>query len=212
MRVQLNDQLTTELLDELMHDIEEDRSGQHPSVTDLISCLTKSYYNIHHGRIEHTTKTKIFFVVGLGLERALLAFRKEEMLVGQYDGIWYHVDSRDKGLVEMKSTRASKKKHLEGDFPESWILQMKSYCKALGELAVDLVVIYIIQADIQTYRLTFTQEEIDEHWEWMKGRRDILSKAIEKSEAPTAYMYNQDWECKDCQYAIVCEQRTKYGV
>lgn len=210
MIVQQHDWLKDELLSELMAEIEEDRRGMHPSVTDLLSCLTKSFFNqMGQHKLEHTLQTKVFFFVGLGLERALLGGRKEKELVGNTDGIWWHVDSVDNGLVELKSTRTSKKKHTEEGFSQNWMTQVKSYCKAVGVLEVDLAVVYLIQADFEVYHLTFTQEEIDENWEWMLERKRIWDIAIRDDKAPTSFAYNQDWECKDCQYKLICDARSE---
>lgn len=190
-----------------MQTIEEDRSGQHPSVTDLLSCLTKSYYNYSSGKLEYTKQTKIFFLIGLGLEQALLSTRKEQAIGGQTDGIFWHVDSRDHGLVEMKSTRASVKKQAGGDFPESWILQTKSYCKVIGTLEVDVAIVYLIPADFRVYRISYSEEEIEDNWSWMLGRKEVWDRAVETGQAPASFMYNADYECKACQYLLLCNMR-----
>jgi len=204
--MQLNDQLTEDLLDELMEEIDEDRTDMHPSVTDLINCLTKSYFD-NLQKLPLTTKTKVFFFVGLGLERALLLKRKGIPTYGKTEGIHWHVDSLDHGLLELKSTRAGKKRHLEEDFPWRYMAQVKSYLKATGNTEVDLAVVYLIQADFQVYHLTFTQDEIDDHWFWMQSRKAVWDKAIEDKEAPESFKWNQEWECKDCQYKIICDLR-----
>lgn len=207
MKVQINDQLANATLDELMAEIDEDRSGMHPSVTDLVYCLTKSYFNLHQ-KAKHTRKVKVFFLVGLGLERALLVARKKVETYGENEGVHYHVDSRDEGLFELKSTRASKKKMDEGDFPEAWLKQTKSYLNLLGGNQVDLGVVFLIPGEFEVYRLTFDERELEENKLWLLSRRDEFNRAVEFGDPPESFKWNQDWECGDCQYKIVCQMRT----
>jgi hypothetical protein len=206
-----NDQLTHELLDELMQEINEDRSGMHPSVTDLIDCLTKTYYNAQVDRPGYTFRTKLYFLIGLGLERALLVKRKGEPTYGITDGIHWHVDSVDQGLLELKSTRANPNKGEDG-FSGRWLKQVKSYLSALNRRTADLVVIYLIQPELIAYRLTFEQMELDMNWEVMKGRRDVWNRHQELGTSPKAFTYNEEWECKDCVYKLICETKSRMGL
>jgi hypothetical protein len=211
--IQKNERLADELLDELMEEIlEPERKEQHPSVTDLIRCLTQSYYNSRPDAPDFTKKTKIFFTTGLGLERALLMKRKDVPTYGVTEGIHWHTDSLDHGLVELKSTRMSVKRLEEEGLPGYWLKQIKSYLKSVGMLQVDLAVIYLIPAEFTVYRLTFEQMEIDMHWEWMKERRDEWNRAKESGQAPKAFAWNESWECTDCQYKLVCQMKERAGL
>jgi hypothetical protein len=217
MRVTNNDQLASELLSEMMTEIEEDRRAMHPSVTDLIDCLTKTYYNSSVEKMDFTEQTKIMFLIGLGLERNLLVSRKTEPVYGETDGIHWHVDSIDHGLIEMKSTRANPKKADAGEFSGRWLRQVKSYCVANNVRHVDIAVVYLIQAQFKVYRLEFDQMELDIHWRWMRERRDRWNKAKEENQAPEAFKWNDgeskdSWECRDCQYKIICELKGSLGI
>lgn len=211
LKVQINDQLANTTLDEMMAEIDEDRTNMHPSVTDLTRCLTQTYLN-RHQKANFTRQTKNFFLIGLGLERALLVARKKEETYGENLGIHYHVDSRDEGLFELKSTRASKKKMDEGDFPESWLKQTMSYLNLIGGNTVDLGVVFLIPAQFEVYRLTFEQRELEENLMWLLSRRDEYNKAVESGVPPESYKWNQEYECKNCQYSIVCQLRSGLGV
>lgn len=203
MHVQKNDQLGNDLLDEMMAEIEEDRSGMHPSVTDLIYCLTKGFFS-QYQPIVHNPQTKMFFITGLGLERALLAKRKEQALYGEFEGIHYHVDSKDDTLIELKSTRMSQKVLEERGFPDNWLVQTKSYCKAVGVNKVDLAVIFLIPAKLEVYHITYEDWELDENWALMKARRDRWNQAVAEGVPPEPFKWNQEYECKDCQYSMTC--------
>lgn len=211
MRVTHNDALAETLLNELMKEIDENRKSMHPSVTDLIYCLTKSYYNTQEDRPGHSFKTKLYFLIGLGLERSLLTARKGQPTYGVFEGIHYHLDSIDEGLLELKSTRANPKKMEAGEFSESWLRQAKSYCKAVGVTEFDLAVVFIIQPEFTVYRIKFDQREIDDHWAWMKARQEVWETAVKTNEAPASFQYNEQWECRDCAYLLLCQTRNRLG-
>lgn len=183
----------------------------HPSVTDLIGCLTKSYYDTEPtNHLEPNDKTKLFFTIGLGLERNLLVLRKETPIYGETDGIHWHVDSLDGGLIELKSTRANPNKG-EGGISDRWQRQIKSYLKANNLREVDIAVIYLIQPEFIVWHITFDQWELDTHWEWMKQRRDVWNEAKATRTPPQAFRWNEEWECKECPYKILCELNSSMG-
>lgn len=211
MLVTKNEQLAEQLLDELMEEINEDREGMHPSVTDLIGCLTRSYYDAQTSKAAHTTKTKLYFLIGLGLERALLVKRKGVSTYGVTEGVHWHVDSIDHGLLEMKSTRANPARGSDG-FSERWLKQIKSYLKATGGLDCDLVIVYLIQPAFEVFRLSFTQVEIDTHWAWMMKRKWVWEEHQNLGTSPKAFTYNEPWECRDCAYKLICETKQRMGL
>lgn len=213
MRVQNNDQLADRLLAEMVEDDAEDRSAMHPSVTDLIYCLTQSYYNyIAPVKLESTRQTKIYFLTGLGLERNLLRQRKKKQGYGQYWGVHFHVDTVDEELVELKSTRMSVKK-VETEIPMRWLRQIMSYLMPLneleGRLEAELAVIYLIPGDFRVYRLTFTQEELDANWEWMMERKQVWDESETTGVPPEQFKWNESWECDSCQWKMVCDMRER---
>ena len=216
MEVTRNDALAHTLLAEMFEEINENREGMHPSVSDLIGCLTKSYYDTEpDNAFELTDKTKLYFLIGLGLERALLVKRKETPIYGEHEGIHWHVDSLDGGLIELKSTRANPSKGMDG-VSERWLRQIKSYLRANGLREVDLAIVYLIQPDFTVYHLSFSDFELDVHWQWMQYRKDVWNVAKETKTPPKAFQWNEgasptSWECSSCQYKLICELNGSLG-
>ncbi len=213
MRIQDNPHLASQLLTEFSQRYSEDRSGQHPSVSDLISCLTKNFYNLQ-SPVQHSDQTKVYFLIGLGLEQAILEQRQVEQKSGQFEGVYYHLDSLDEGWFELKSTRKSPvgrkdgttqggaEGYLAGGFA---LKQFLSYAKTQGLLEMDLGIIWLIQGQFNVYHLTFEQAEVDANWTWLSERRDVWNEAVRTGIAPKQYMYNEPWECKaPCQYQVLC--------
>lgn len=214
MRVSKNDALAKILLDEMVTEKLEDRSGQHPSVTDLLRCLTASWWDAHR-KVENSKKKETYFLIGIGLEKSLLAARKQNPTAGKTDDIFYHVDDFDQGLIEVKSFRGIIKKVelADGSFelPDYYVQQVKSYCVMLGVSECDLGIIYIIPAEFEVYHVVFDEMELAFHRKWMHARRDEWAKAELRGKAPESYKHNKDWECKDCQYKLLCETRKAGG-
>jgi len=200
----------------MMEEIKENREGQHPSVTDLIDCLTKTYYDSEpSNHLEINNKTKLYFLIGLGLERSLLVSRKKLPIYGVTEGIHWHVDSLDEGLLELKSTRISPK-NAPDNFSQRWMKQVKSYLVANGLKECDLAVIYLVQPEFVVWHLAFDSMELDIHWEWMKRRRDVWNEAKTTRVPPKAYEWNAEggpnsWDCKECSYKIICELNKGMG-
>lgn len=213
MRIQDNPHLASQLLAEFSHRYSEDRSGQHPSVSDLISCLTKRWYDVK-GDVKHSDQTQVYFLIGLGLEKAILEQRQVEEKAGEYDGVYYHLDSLDQGWFELKSTRKSPNPRKDGSTlggAEGYLAggfalrQFLSYAKTQGVLEMDLGIIWLIQGQFNVYHITFTQEEVDKNWEWLSERRDVWMTAEATGVAPRQYTYNEPFECKGCDYQMLCE-------
>ena len=207
MKFVRNEFLEDQLLDRLMEDI-KDTSRGHPSITDLIYCLTKSYYRLEYPDIAPSRKTKLFFVVGLGLEKALLGDRKLPT-DGSYKGVYFHIDSLDyEGVTELKSTRS--KQRAPDDFPGKWLQQHMGYCKTQGITDGSFAVIYPIPPELVCWTVSYTQQEIDENWGWIQERKVIWDKAQQDKEVPTPFKYNEEWECKDCEFLMLCQAKERY--
>lgn len=166
-----------------------------------------------HQPVGHTDQTKVYFLIGLGLEQAILGKRQLLEKSGQYDGVYYHLDSLDAGWFELKSTRKSPNPRkdgstsggAEGYLSSGFALrQFLSYAKTQGLLELDLGIIWLIQGQFDVYRVRFTREEVDANWEWLAPRRDAFNKAMESGTPPKAFAYNEDWECKSCSYQMLC--------
>lgn len=209
MKYSRNEDVEKVLLREMMAEIADERS--HPSVTDLIYCLTKSFYNASKPvKPDETRKVQLFFTTGLGLEKALLVGRQGEKKSGVTEGIHWHVDSLNgvnTPLMELKTTRTSMKTPFEEINPRWW-KQAMAYCKATGQTKMEFVVLYVIPPELMAYDVEFEQSEIDENWNWLQSRKAVWDQALADGTWPEEYKYNEPWECKECVYAMVCEARS----
>lgn len=219
-----NDQLAEELLRKIAKSQQgEDRTFQHPSVTDLIQCLTKSFYNMQEP-VEESAQTNLYYLIGLGVEKALIGGLQHTKANGEFEGVFYHLDSLDAGSAEggwfeLKTTRispdATKNNPLSGI--ERYLApghgfglnQILAYAKTQNLRELDFGIVYLIQAKFEVWRVSFTQEEIDTHWEWMQIRKGVFNKAMEDNWPPEQYQWNQDWECKNCSYVLRCELKQR---
>src|SRR3990167_3743522 len=180
----------------------KDPYRMHPSVTDLIYCLTKTFMDSEQEEVQHSRQTKLFFTTGLALEQTLLTNRRTTLASGQLEGIYYHIDSLDHtNMIEFKSTRIK-----AGTEPDklSYHKQIMAYLKTQGQTKVSLVILHVIQPELIAWNIEYTQEEIDSNWAWLQQRKDewLVFKAL--GEVPTPYTFNQNWECRRCNYKFYC--------
>lgn len=193
------------LLNEMFDSFEDDRT--HPTVTDLIYCLTAKYWNTTNQRFDNTDRSKMYMLLGLGLEKALLSQRQvATSRAYTLDGIQCHVDSLDDGLLELKTTRMGPNRFPD-DIPGMWLKQMMAYCKVNEVTTCSMVVLHIIQGELVAWELEFDPEEIEDNWKWILERKEIWDHYAELGEAPASFVYNEPWECKDCVYKLVCDSR-----
>ena len=220
MEFQRNEQLEEDVLDEMMGEISDDRT--HPSLTDLLYCLTKTWRNANQP-LPVTRKTKMYYSIGLGLERNLLVKRHAVNLsdVRGQDGIGFHPDSFTEDawldgdrLVEMKGTRYGLSTKGRGEFtpehfPENWHKQAMGYCYKLKVNKVSFIVLHIIQAELRTWDIEYTDLELMQNWAQVMLHKEVWDIADQRQEAPESYAWNQEWECKDCIYSLWCQARVK---
>ena len=64
----------------------------------------------------------------------------------------------------------------------------------------------MIPAELQVVDFEFDVGELKEFWnDFILPRRDALIEALESGMPPTPYKYNEDYECKNCETALMCE-------
>ena len=209
----------------------ENRTNQWPSVTVLISCLTKAYYDRQRKAITQPPRRQLMlYATGLAIEKVLLG-DKQMPTSGSLNGIWYHTDSvTDYGttLDEVKSTRLSMSKDYTQLFP-GWHRQLLSYMKVSDVNTSTVLVLHLMGnyqppfPDLRVYSIECEQAEIESNWQWMLDRKAILDNAIATNIAPMQYKYRlEDWihdgaewdelkwsECSDCPYAAICDLRER---
>lgn len=210
MKWQRNEAYEDELLQLLWEGIKEDRSGI--SVTGLIYCLTKAHFEKQAGGIDPDRRTLLFFTTGLALEQVILNSvleGKQNPVAGEFEGISYHIDNWDEDLQlvdEFKSTRKSMTGFPVGDeLSREWHKQFMSYLKMKGTLKGRFIILQVIRPDLIAFDCEYTQEEIDENWEWILERKAVVEEFEKLGKPPTPFMYNESWECKNCTFKMICD-------
>ena len=221
MKWERNPVLEHTLLKEMQESMHDDDRHQ-PSVSGMIYCVTKTYYENYmvvpnaDGQLipERSDSTLLLFATGLGLEKVLLSGRQVSE-GGEYEGIQWHVDHYGReGFIEFKSTRASPRKDgMEPYSSEGWIKQIKAYCKVKGITTGHLVNLHLMGnrnppfPTLEAWEFTLTQEEVDDNWDWIKSRANDYNEYVAAGTPPPPFKYNMDWECKDCSWLALCNSR-----
>lgn len=184
-------------------------------LSDLIYCLTKTYYE-KFDPLPPSEEELMLWSVGLGLQRVLVDNEAEpvekDLIICSPDFITH------RGVyAELKTTRKSSVQKLASgelvpsEFPDSWVEQMMGYCCVTNSTEYSLMVLHLRGdhrkkfMDLATWRVKFTQEELDTFWTYILDRRNTFGRYIGGSEVPTAYTYNKEWECVNCRYALRCQ-------
>lgn len=229
MIVTRNEHEETALL-ESMHREMYDPDRHQPSVSGMVYCLTKTYYenemvvpNADGSIPSHRSRQQLLlFASGLGLEKVLLAGQQKSE-AGETEGIQWHVDhiGTDGLFYEIKSTRSSTPRDgesLEGALSEGWKRQILAYFYATGIKSGRLAVLHLMGnyappfPDIRVYDLVATDEEIRDNWTWIQQRWVTYAKFLKDGNAPTPFQYNMEWECKYCNWKLMCDTRQRMGV
>ncbi len=208
-----NPELERIVLDALAekYNLLEKRTGIH--LSSLVYCLTKSYLDLT-SPLEPSDTELWLFSTGYGLEHVMTPAIAEAPTY-EVEGIFYRPDCvfpaelmGKREIIEMKSTRAGKKKYVEGALPETWISYMKGGCHMLGMKHYNLVILHVSDRPVPAClpeTIYFTDEEIAENWEWLLIRRDIYRNALDTETVPTPFEHCADWMCKTCRYGTICE-------
>ncbi len=205
-----------ELIDEtytwLIQRIDELRGGPRTAgihLTELIYCLTSGYWD-RLNPLPITRNQALIMGMGIAMERLLIPPDKRAA-GGTKDGIEYSPDFWFKGNMpsELKTTRMSTKKTITREFPETWMQQIKGYCYAEGKLEYGLSIVHLMGGykppfpEILAVEMVFTQQELQQQWDYLLWRKENYIKAFADQEPPTPTRFCQDWECKDCRYNVV---------
>lgn len=226
-----NPQLETQALENLKASYEQRDNGK-IHLTDLIYCLTRSYYDKTQP-MPPTPEELMLFSLGFGLQRILVPKEQEAQEI-ECDGITLSPDFISVGgeLAELKTTRMSTRQRTQDgqwedkDFPETWVEQMMGYCYAnqqcnvmaglqppdqLEDMEYDLLVLHMLGnyappfPQLIGWRLKFTQQELEDFWQYIQYRKLVLEEALRDQKPPTPYSWNRDWECKSCRYKMQCD-------
>lgn len=177
-----------------------------PHVTELIYCLTRSYYDRQTDALPPTEKELLTFCVGFGLERLMLK-NQNLMKAGIVDEIHYTPDFLAFSDLpgELKTTRTSVKTLLTRGISETWKRQILAYMHCEDIVEYDLVVLNIIAPELLPFRCMADQEEILDNWVKLTERRDIYMACLKANTIPPPYMFCEKWECNNCRYTLRCQ-------
>ncbi len=185
------------------------REGLHQS--QLSHCLTLSYHDMTDPLPPTDQEVKLY-AIGFAFEEVLLATEQTPKAITM-DGISLSLDSTDLfGPIDTKTTRmrAAGRKG-EGGFqlPEGWRRQFATYAKALGVLSFGIVVMHLVEPELTAWRVSYTQQELDDNWAWYLDRASALESMLAAGD-PQTYLWNAEqkpgsWDCEHCRYSLRCQ-------
>jgi hypothetical protein len=115
--------------------------------------------------------------------------------------------------IEVKSTRQSSK-YFDLHENQAWQIQILGYCKALGKLEYDLVVLFLMGnysppfPKVDCWHIATTQEEVDKNWDMVTDRRDTLIQSLLENKPPEPDCFN--WEYEYCDFIELCTDSECY--
>ena len=149
--------------------------------------------------------------------------------------------------VEIKSTASTSTNFSPGkDFP-FWISRLKTYCYAHDVDTMHLVVLFLVGnlpsfafwtpkaerkltgkyqgVDLDAWTISFTTEEIEEHWDKILTRKATLENCIAKETPPVPEFVEANlpvrkrkngkhnyWQCKGCRWIDICYYYEDYVI
>jgi len=176
-------------------------------LTELIYCLTAGYYD-KILPLSYTRQQALTMTLGIALERVIIPEDKRAK-PGTCEGVEYSPDFwlRTDMPSELKTTRMSTKKTIERNFPVTWVQQIMGYCYAEKKLEYGLSVVHLMGGykppfpEILGVRFIFTQQELQDNWDYLMWRKGVYIQGFADQMPPTATKWCQDWECNYCRYA-----------
>ena len=224
MQVTIDDITRDKIVSSLQHHLAEDtRDMSEPiHLSDITRCLTKSTlsrmtaeYNqsdieANAAQIDPTSASMMY--IGVLAEKALDDLAPERP-VDYLEGVTARADwNLDGDFIELKTTRVyvtQKDKKLtfpSKGFVQEWVRRMAGYCMIYGKYNWKLAMMLVVRGDLIVYDFQFTPEEIRHYYDnFFVPRRLILKSAIETNRIPEPFRYNDDWECRNCQFKMQCD-------
>ena len=175
-------------------------------LTELIYCLTCAYWD-KIMPMPFTKQQALTMALGIGLERVLIPEGKRAA-ASTCEGIEYSPDFWFRGDMpsELKTTRMGMKKTIMREFPDTWRQQIMGYCYAEKKLEYGLGVVHLMGnykppfPDILGVKFIFTQQELQENWDYLMWRKLVYIQGFADQYPPTPTKWCQDWECQYCRY------------
>lgn len=209
-RQRINDVLSGKVvIPETRYERTLDPNEIHASEIDGL-CLIRGYYNRTLDEIPPLSgDSPLHFLRGRAIERVLIT--KQSPIV--VEGISMEIDDcvEPWGIIEIKSTASDAQKFEPITKYPHWINRGAMYCKGHGVEHFNLLVFFLVgdmwtkktkSVDLRAWKIEFSHDEIRHLWGAAQARREILLEAISKGTPPN--ILPQKWECKGCNFSIVC--------
>ena len=214
MKIQENSIAAGQIIGNLAERMDRDR-GEEVHVSELIFCLRKAWLQRHGHKITPDYDSILVFSVGLAMQAWLTGQLGDDVpvdllgIVGTPD----YIDP-DGVINELKATYASAGRDITGT--PHYFDQLASYAIMKGQTKGRLVVFYVNgyynfqrkvkigtneRAVLKVFDVEWEQEELDEWWEEMQERKDVLLNATSIEEIPLDLHYS--WECGYCPFKDV---------
>lgn len=207
MIITKNPELRKQVFDTVRNNVVSEREGTH--ISDLLYCLRKSYFRKKGLSPEPTDEQCMLWITGYAFQAYLFPVDKEISQV--VDNIWCTPDIPTG--IEVKSTRQSSKR-FDLDSMEHWKAQILGYCKALGKLEYDLVVLFLQGnysppfPNLDCWHIQTTQEEVDDNWGEFLFKAFQLEVALKENIPPEPTC--ADWEWGYCESIELCPDTVCY--
>ena len=203
------------------------REGVHCS--DLLYCLNKQVLRRLCPK-PSTENQVLLFSLGWSTQRWITGKDEDEETIVK-DGIQVTRDCLNNGFPwELKATFQSSGKPIEEN--DSWVAQIKAQCYVQKVTTAYLSRLEIMgnwksifgkkeekglpenqKPTLHAYRLEFTQEELEDNWNWLVSRaelfKDLLKRRGEDTSEPLfppplSLPIGHEWECGFCEYKKEC--------
>ena len=193
------------------------RVGVHSS--DLIYCLNKQALRKLHP-LSPVTSEILLFSIGWATQRWLTNKDEDEPEI-IVDGITVTPDATYLNVPwELKATYQSSEKPITENV--SWFRQIMAQCYVTKTLTAHLSRFEIMgnwksifgkkeekalessrKPTLHAYSLSFTEEELQQNWDWLKERKDVYEKILSSGtlvSKPIALAQGMNFECNYCSY------------
>jgi len=206
--IERDEEFKTRIFKSLKARYEEERIGIH--ATDLLWPRQAVFRKLQGSRISE--RDVVFFALGAGegeVAEELIGRRREVIVI--HNGIIHTVDSVITEIyelipVEIKTTRAS-----PPSVKNHYLLQLGTYCLAMHVDHGKLVIFYLNDGVIETYKVRYPAEALKEINQFEVERRDKILESLKlKNPLKAPYVAGDpdlDWKCLSCQYWIKCKGR-----
>jgi len=204
--IERDEKFKTHILKSLKARYEEERIGIH--ATDLLWPRQAVFRKIQGSRISE--RDAVFFALGAGegeVAEELIGRRREVMVI--HNGIIHTVDSiitdgYELIPVEIKTTRAS-----PPSVKDHYLLQLGMYCLAMNVDHGKLVIFYLNDGVLETYKVRYPAETLKEIDRFEVERRNEILTALKLKDPLKASCVagdpELDWKCLTCQYWTRCK-------